>query len=151
MDNRLVVYALKRLTKRPKRHLIDPAVATADHYDTATSLGERGGRLGELFESVVVCQIRATAEALGLGWRFAHLRSAGGDREINLMADLPDGKVIAIEAKLSKTVGVADFKHLASLRDSLGESFHAGLLVHPGTRPFRLSDRIAATPLGTLV
>lgn len=151
MDNRLVFYALKQLTKRPKRHLIDPAFATAEHYDTAASLGNRGGRLGELFESVVVRQIRATAEACGLGWRFAHLRSAGGDREIDLMVDLPDGKVIAIEAKLSQTVGAADAKHLMSLRDSLGDRFCAGLLIHPGTTAIALSDRIAAAPLGTLV
>ena len=142
---------LKRLTKRPKRHMIDPALATADHHDTLTSLRERSPRLGELFESVVVSQIRATAEALGLGWRFGHLRTAGGNQEIDLLAELPDGSVIAMEAKLSETVGVADARHLVSLRDSLGDTFCAGLLIHPGTTAFRIDDRIAAVPLGTLV
>lgn len=142
---------LKRLTKRPKRHLIDPALASADHYDTAASLSERRPRLGELFESVAVCQIRATAEALGLGWRFGHLRTAGGDNEIDLVADLPDGGVVAFEVKLSETVGPADARHLASLRDRLGDAFRAGLVVHPGTAAFRLDDRIAAVPLDTLV
>lgn len=142
---------LKRLTKRPKRHMIDPAFATADHHDTAASLNERRPRLGELFESVVACQIRATAEALGLGWRFGHLRSAGGSREIDLVTDLPDGTVIAMEAKLSETVTIADARHLVSLRDRLGDAFRAGLLIHPGTTAFRIDDRIAAVPLGTLV
>ena len=142
---------LKRLTKRPKRHLIDPALASADHYDTPASLRERRSRLGELFESVVVCQLRATAEALGLGWRFGHLRTAGGDHEVDLVADLPDGGVIAFEVKLSETVGTADTRHLTSLRDRLGDSFRAGLVIHPSTTAFRLDDRIAAAPLGTLV
>ncbi|MDE0066268.1 MAG: DUF4143 domain-containing protein [Acidimicrobiaceae bacterium] len=142
---------LKRLTKRPKRHLIDPALASADHYDTADSLNERRPRLGELFESVVVCQITAAAEALGLGWRFAHLRTAGGDHEIDLVADLPDGGVVAFEVKLSETAGTADARHLASLRDRLGDAFRAGLVIHPGTTAFRIDDRIAAAPLGTLV
>ena len=30
--------------------------------------------------SAVVCQIRAAADALGLDWRFGHMRSAGGGR-----------------------------------------------------------------------
>lgn len=141
----------KRLTKRPKRHLIDPALAAADHHETAVALRGRRGRLGELFESVVVCQIRATAEALGLGWRFGHLRSAGGDHEIDLVADLPDGSVIAFEAKLGETATAADARHLMVLRDRLGEAFRAGVVVHPGTVAVRLDDRIAAAPLGVLV
>lgn len=142
---------LKRLTRRPKRHLVDPALATADHHQTAPVLEERRSRLGELFESVVVCQIAATADALGLGWRFGHLRSAGGDHEIDLVADLPDGGIIAFEAKLSETVDASDARHLAALRDRLGAGFRAGLVVHPGTTGFRLDDRIAAAPLGVLV
>ncbi len=142
---------LKRLTKRPKRHLIDPALAAADHYETAAALSERRGRLGELFESAAVCQIRATAEALGLGWRFAHLRSAGGDHEIDLVADLPDGGVLAFEVKLAGSATPADARHLVGLRDRLGDVFRAGVVVHPGTVAFRLDDRIAAVPLGILV
>lgn len=142
---------LKRLTKRPKRHLVDPAFAAADHHETPTVLRGFRNRLGALFESVVVCQIRATAEARGLGWRFGHLRSAGADQEIDLIADLPDGGVVAFEAKLGKTVTGADARHLATLRDSLGEAFRGGLVVHPGTVAVRISDRIAAVPLGVLV
>ncbi len=142
---------LKRLTKRPKRHLVDPGLAAADHHETTAVLAERRGRLGELFESVVVCQIRATAEALGLGWRFGHLRSAGGDHEIDLVADLPDGGVLAFEAKLAGAVTGADARHLVALADRLGDTFRAGLVVHPGTLAFRLDERIAVAPLGILV
>ena len=143
--------SLKRLTKRPKRHLVDPALAAADHHDTAPVLSGRRSRLGELFESAVVGQIVATADALGLGWRFSHLRSAGGDHEVDLIADLPDGGVVAFEAKLARTVAPADAKHLATVRDRLGDDFRAGLVVHPGTAAYRLDDRIAAAPLGVLV
>ena len=142
---------LKRLTRRPKRHLVDPALAAADHYDTASSLSGRRGRLGELFESAVVCQIRATAEAAGLGWRFGHMRTAGGDHEIDLVVDLPDGGVVAFEAKLSENVGAADARQLVALRNRLGETFRAGVVVNPGTTSFRIDDRIAIVPLGVIV
>ena len=142
---------LKRLTRRPKRHLVDPALAAADHHETTEVLGVRRARLGELFESVVVGQIRAAADALGLSWRFGHLRSAGGDHEIDLVAGLPDGGVLAFEAKLAESASRADIRPLATLRDRLGDTFRAGLVVHPGTAAYRIDDRIAAVPLGVLV
>ncbi|MDE0318734.1 MAG: DUF4143 domain-containing protein [Acidimicrobiaceae bacterium] len=142
---------LKRLTRRPKRHLVDPALAAADHYDTASTLAQRPGRTGQLFESAVVCHTRATADALGLGWRFSHLRTAGGGLEIDLIADLPNGDVLAFEAKLSRTVTAADARHLRTLKEQLGTSFRAGLIVHPGETAYRLDDRIAAVPVAVLV
>lgn len=145
-DNRL-----KRLTKSPKRHLVDPALAAADHYETASQLSERRERLGELFESAAVSQITATAEAMGLGWRFSHLRSAGGENEVDLIADLPDGGILAFEVKLTEIVSARDGRHLSTLRNQLGDAFRAGLVVHPGTTAHRLDERIAAAPLGILV
>lgn len=142
---------LKRLTRRPKRHLVDPALAAADRYDAALTLSQRPGRAGQLFESAVVCQVRAAADALGLGWRFSHLRTAGGEHEIDLIADLPGGDMLAFEAKLSRTVTAADARHLSTLRERLGTSFRAGLIVHPGDTAYRLDDRIAAVPLAVLV
>ncbi len=142
---------LKRLTKRPKRHLVDPALAAADHFDTALRLGESRQRLGNLFEGVATGQIKAVADALRLGWRFSHLRSAGGENEIDLIADLPDGGVIAFEVKLAEAVSARDSRHLTTLRDRLGDAFRAGVVVHPGTTAHRLNERIAAVPLGTLV
>ncbi len=142
---------LKRLTRRPKRHLVDPALAAADHYESAETLSVRRDREGELFESVVVTQIRAAADAQGLGWRFSHLRSAGGDHEIDLVADLPTGDVVAIEVKLAESVSRGDARHLSTLRDRLGDAFRAGLVVHPGTVAHRIEDRIAAVPLAVLV
>ncbi len=142
---------LKRLTRRPKRHLVDPALAAADHHDTASTLAQRSDRSGHLFESAVVCHIRAAADALGLGWRFSHLRTAGGDQEIDLITDLPSGDVLAFEAKLSRTVTAADARHLITLKERLGTSFRAGLVVSPGETAYRLDDRIAAVPLAALV
>lgn len=142
---------LKRLIRRPKRHFVDPALAAADHHDTAAVLEQRRDRLGQLFESAVACQIRAVADAMGLGWRFSHLRSAGGDQEIDLIADLPDGGVIAIEAKLAHAVSPSDARQIVKLEERLGGIFRAGLVVHPGDTAFRLSERIAAVPLGILV
>ena len=142
---------LKRLTKAPKRQLVDPAFATADHYDSPEHLALADQRRGSMFESVAVAQIRAVSRSTNPGWRFSHVRTQGGDLEIDLLIDLPQGGVIAIEVKSSAHVGIADARNLIRLRDNLGDAFMAGLVVHPGEVCSRLDDRIAATPLGLLV
>ena len=142
---------LKQLTRRPKRHFVDPAFAAADHYDTSETLRFDRERLGSLFESAVVCQIRATSDALGLGWRFSHLRTAKGLHEVDLIADLPDGSVIAVEARAAATVDRSDARHLIWLREQLRDRFRAGLVIHPGRFAYRMDDRIAVAPLGLLV
>ena len=60
------------------RYLVDPAFATADHHETPTILRGMRTPFGVLFESVVVRQIRATAEARCLR------RSEGSQRHLRL-------------------------------------------------------------------
>ena len=57
---------------------------------------------------------------------------AGGDHEIDLVANLPDGRVIALEAKFSESVDLADARHLGALRNRLGDAFRAGLVALRG-------------------
>jgi len=143
---------LRRLTKAPKRHLIVPAFAAADHYENPGRDDCRfASRFGELFENAVLSQLRAVTEAEGLGWRFSHLRTAGGELEADIMVDLPEGGVLAVEVKASENVDISDAAHLLKLRDKLGEEFRAGLIVHPGVVSYRLDDRIGVAPLGILV
>ncbi len=142
---------LKQLTRRSKRHFVDPALAAADHYETSDALRFDRQRLGSLFESTVVCHMRATSDALGLGWRFSHLRTAKGLHEVDMIADLPDGSLIAVEARAAATVERSEARHLIWLREQLRDRFRAGLVIHPGRFAYRLDDRIAVAPLGVLV
>ncbi|MBL8944098.1 MAG: hypothetical protein JNK45_13160, partial [Myxococcales bacterium] len=41
-------------------------------------------------------------------------------------------------------------KHLAWLRDELGDRFVAGVVLHTGPRAFALGERIIAAPICTL-
>jgi hypothetical protein len=58
--------------------------------------------------------------------------------------------VIAIECKLSATVGAPDFRHLEYLRDRLGDRFRAGAVVHVGAATLPFGDRLWAVPVGAL-
>lgn len=126
---------LKQLTRRSKRHFVDPALAAADHYDTSDSLRFDRQRLGSLFESTVVCHMRATSDALGLGWHFSHLRTAKGLHEVDMIADLPDGSVIAVEASAAATVERSEARHLIRLREQLRDRSAPAWSFIPGGSP----------------
>jgi predicted AAA+ superfamily ATPase len=85
-----------------------------------------------------------------LGPRLYHLRSRDGRHEVDLVAELAGGDMVAVEIKSSAAPKRADAKHLEWLRDRLGERFRAGAVLHTGPRPFRLSERIFALPICVL-
>jgi hypothetical protein len=45
---------------------------------------------------------------------------------------------------------ISDGRHLAWLRDELGERFVRGVVLHCGQRSFELADRIVAAPMSSL-
>jgi hypothetical protein len=79
-----------------------------------------------------------------------HLRDKDGAHEIDVVIELGAGSIIALEIKANSSVSVGDARHLTWLRDTLGDKFIAGAVLHTGPRPYQLSDRIAALPLWRL-
>lgn len=139
---------LKRLTRTPKRHLRDPALAgPAIGIDAAAVL--RDGRLlGRLFETFVVLHLRALATAGETPTRLFHLREQ--DHEVDVILERPDRRLIAVQTKATAVPDRADAAHLRWLRQRLGDRVAATLLVHTGTRAFPLGDAVVAVPLAAL-
>ncbi|MDR3069579.1 MAG: DUF4143 domain-containing protein, partial [Propionibacteriaceae bacterium] len=118
---------LKRLAQSPKHHLADPAIAASLLGATEESLllpldevvnaKREGTLLAALFESLAVLTIRVLAQPLQA--KTSHLRTRNGDREIDIIVERPDHKVLAIEVKLSATPGLSDAKHLNWLETEL--------------------------------
>ncbi len=138
---------IKRLVKAPKRHLIDPALATALLRIDPTAILRDGNLLGRLLETFVVSQIRGELENCESRPRLFHLRAEEGRREIDLIAELGGGRILGIEVKASAAPKDPDARHLAWLRDALGERFVAGVVFHTGPRVFPMGDRIQAVPI----
>lgn len=57
---------------------------------------------------------------------------------------------VAIEIKSGEKVRTEDLRGLAALRDRLGSTFRAGVVLHPGPMSVPLGDRIYALPLDRL-
>jgi uncharacterized protein len=141
---------LSRITRTGKRYLVDTSlVAAALDLDERAVLRD-GDLLGRMIDTFVLAQIRPEVALTSLRSRLYHLRTRDARHEIDLIAELAGGDVIAIEIKSSAAPKRDDARHLEWLRDQLGDRFLAGAVLHTGPRPFQLAERIFALPICTL-
>lgn len=145
MSNRL-----SRLVKTGKRYLVDPSLITAALRLDETAVLRDGDLLGRVLDTFVVAQLRPEVELSSSRPRLYHLRARDGGHEVDLVAELPANNVLAVEIKATAAPTASDARHLAWMRDRLGDRFLAGAVLHTGPRPFRLSERIFALPICAL-
>ena len=142
--------AATRAKRRPKIHLTDTGLAAAVLGVNAESLSDpAAGHRGPLHETFVFNELRRQASALRPELRFCHYRDSRG-REVDLLIERPDGRIVAVETKAGATVRPADARWLAWLRDLIGDRFELGVVLYTGQHPHRLTDRVIALPLSYL-
>jgi predicted AAA+ superfamily ATPase len=147
-----------RLGQAPKHHLCDPALAaallgvSADALLTQPTAGppipRDGPLLGALFESLVALSVRVYAQLSRA--TVHHLRTRRGDREIDLVVARGDGRVVALEVKLSPSVADGDVKHLLWLREKMGADLRDAAVITTGRAAYRRPDGIAVIPAALL-
>jgi len=141
---------LKRLVLSPKRYLVDGALLTSILRLDVNAVMRDGDLLGRLLDTLVVAQMRAQLEIAETRPRLYHLREREGRREIDVLGELAGGSLVAIEIKASAAPDKDDARHLAWLREEVGDRFAAGVVLHTGPRAYSLEDRIIAAPIATL-
>ena len=149
---------LTRLAAPPKHHLADPALAArllgaevpalldAEVLDPPAP--RDGPLLGRLFESLVTLGVRVHAQAAEA--TVGHLRTKGGEHEIDLIVERADHRVVAIEVKLAATVDDRDVRHLHWLARLLGDDLLDAVIVTTGREAYRRADGIAVVPAALL-
>lgn len=141
---------LKRLMRRPKRYLIDAALATSVLGLDVDGVMADGGMLGRVIETFVAAQLRGELAISKSRPRLYHLRSEEGRHEVDLIAELAGRGIVGIEVKASAAPTRADGRHLAWLSGQLGERFTAGIVFHTGPHVYRLDEKILAVPIAAL-
>jgi predicted AAA+ superfamily ATPase len=148
---------IARLALPPKHHLADPALAARllgvgigdllEGREVGPPVPRDGTLLGALFESLVTLSVRAYAQAAEAA--VAHLRTMGGDHEVDLIVER-GGRVVAIEVKLAQAVGDADVRQLRWLADRIGDDLVDSLVVTTGAEAYRRPDGIGVVPAALL-
>jgi uncharacterized protein len=149
---------LSRLNAAPKHQLVDPALAAILlGADTEALLaGEElgppiprdGPLLGAFFESLITQSVRVYAQNAEA--RVGHLRTYTGDQEVDLIVERADGRVLAVEVKLARTIEDEDVRHLQWLAKRIGDEFLDALIVTTGEEAYRRPDGIGVVPAALL-
>ncbi len=95
---------------------------TAERLSTPTTQ-----MAGPLFETFVVNELVRQQAWSDERVRLGHSPRA---REVDLIMEAGDGRVVAVEMKAARDVDEIDFRWLAYLRDRLGDLFINGIVIH---------------------
>jgi hypothetical protein len=147
-----------RLSKPPKHHLADPALAVQllgidknallRGEESSFPIPRDGTLLGHLFESLVTQSFRVYAQAAEA--EVKHFRTMGGRHEVDLIIERGDQKIIAAEIKIGRTVESEDIKHLLWLKEKMKTDLLDMMLIHTGPQAYRRKDGIAVVPASLL-
>jgi len=139
----------KRFVKASKIHLLDSGLCAhlrgaPEPSELATSTA-----IGPLLETFVVQEVRKQ-----LGWSRQravphHFRTAAG-REVDLVLEAPDGRIVGIEVKASASIDSSDFAGLRELADEAGKKFVRGAVLYLGESVVPRGEGMVALPMDHL-
>ena len=128
---------LKRLSKTPKLHYLDPGIQKA-------IIQKQGMLTGNEFESAIVAEIYKQLKNIDFQGNIFHLRTHDG-REIDLLIETEDG-YIPMEIKMSKNVNRTDARHLFSIDEILDKSVIHSFVLSNDKQVKHLAEGITAIP-----
>ena len=77
-----------------------------------------------------------------------YLRTYAGEREVDLIVERGDGRVVALEVELNPVATDQDVRHLKWLREQMGDDLLDAVVVTTGADAYRRPDGIAASAGG---
>ena len=139
---------LSRLASSAKHHLADPALAASLLGVGVGQLIKDGSLLGHLFESLLTQSLRVYAQSAEA--RVYHFRTRGGNREVDAIVQRDDGRIVAIEFKLGRSIDESDVKHLKWLEQQAGDEVLDIAVLYTGQQAYRRKDGVAVIPAALL-
>lgn len=142
-----------RAAHSPKLHVVDSGLAAYLLGITPEKLARRGpaalSEFGHLFETFVVGELLKQASWSDDVRAIGHWRTHD-EQEVDPVIENHDGNVTGFEIKAGREVDQKALRRFRSLRDALGDQFHAGFFLNTGTEAYRLEDRIFVCPIDRL-
>jgi hypothetical protein len=139
----------RRVIKMPRVWMPDTGLLGQLAGLTAARLAEEPTALGPLLETFVASEL-----AKQIGWsrtrvELFHFRTHGG-KEVDIVLEADDGRLVGIEVKAAATVTATDLKGLAALREVVGKRFHRGVVLYTGRESLPFGSNLWALPMSAL-
>lgn len=140
----------RRVKKRPKVFLTDPGLAAWLMGKTPAALeSPTDPATGRLFETFVFAELRRQLTWAATDANLFHWQDREGG-EIDFVLESSDGRVVALEVKAGQTPKREWFRWLEHMRDTLGDSFIAGVVLYGGQHVLPFGERLMAVPIPAL-
>lgn len=139
----------KRLVKASKLFIVDTGLACHLLALDERRIREGGELVGRMFENFVVLELYKQLSWTAMPLRLYHFRSQAG-KEVDVVIEAPDGRVVGLEIKLSATPSTRDFSGLKTLKANLGEKWVRGLLIYTGREVVPFGKDLHAVPVSAL-
>lgn len=141
----------KRETGRPKVLVNDSGLAARLAGVTASQL--RGllhqEVFGHLLEGFIACELLRQQGWSDTDFRLFHYRDRNG-LEVDLVAELDDGRVLAFEVKSASSYLGRQFAGLRALQERLGDRMVAGVVLTTAAEGYRYAPGLWGLPLAAL-
>ena len=139
----------KRLVKSPKIFLTDTGLLGHLLGLKADSEINDSTYLGPLLENFVVMELQKQISWSQERPQLFHFRTQTG-KEIDIILEDAQGRLVAIEVKASATVAAQDFNSIKFLAEEMGKKFHRGLVLYTGKETIPFGPRLQALPVDAL-
>lgn len=140
----------RRVRRHPKIMAVDTGLVAHVLGIDATALAATVSPMrGQLVETFVHSQIQRALSWSRTRASLSHWRDPRG-REVDLVLEAPDGRVIGIEVKAAATATADDAAGLRALAAITGPRFVHGFVVHLGDRTTPFGDSVTAIPMSAL-
>jgi predicted AAA+ superfamily ATPase len=141
----------KRAISRTKLIINDTGLACfldGQRPESLTDLSH-GEIFGRMLENLAISELLKQQAWSESDYSLHHFRDKD-QREIDIVIELFDGRIIALEVKATQTVLKKHFNGLRYLRNLLGERFDSGIVLYTGQDSLSFGDRLYALPFSLL-
>ena len=138
----------KRLVKSSKIYLNDTGLAMHLRGMNQARLLDHN-KAGFLLENFIVMELRkqqAWSETLP---SIYHFRTST-NKEVDVVLEAPDGRVVGIESNSSSEVSASDFSGMKELSALAGDHFHRGVVLYTGQETVSFGEKFTAMPISSL-
>lgn len=139
----------KKLSKAAKIYFSDSALLLQSMDFDEQRLLRLPNVLGQVFENFVVMEIVKQATWSSEPCKLYHYRTQD-QKEVDIVLEMPSGKITGIEIKLSSVVREDDLKGLVSLKEYSGTDFHKGIIFYTGDTVQTFGNSFTALPIAAL-